>query len=109
MAETLSHFCIYLSQQQPNLITLTVKNVTSSSPKIQFLVNTFLGANLMVDITGVSVTALTVSVLISTVKKSKTHVFTAVMERQNALRMVRIFFPISTFLSLHVNLCVHTN
>jgi len=81
-----------VSQQQPNLITLTVKNVTSSSPKTQFLDNTFLGANLMADITGVSVMDLTVSVLISTVEKSEIHAFTAVMEHQNAPRMVMIFF-----------------
>lgn len=83
---------VYVSQQQPSLITLTVKNVTSSSPKIQFLDNTFLGANLMVDITGVSVMVLTVSVLISTVERSGIHVFTAVMERQNVLKMVGNLF-----------------
>ena len=57
----------------------------------------------MVDITGVSVTALTVSVLISTVEKSGIHVFTAVMERQNAPRMVRIF-SLSIYVSTQVNL-----
>ena len=62
----------------------------------------------MVDITGVSVTALTVSVLISTVEKSGIHVFTAVMERQNAPRMVRIFFDCSTFsMGVYRFICVH--
>ena len=56
----------------------------------------------MVDITGVSVTALTVSVLISTVEKSGIHVFTAVMERQNAPRMVRIF-SLSIYVYTQVN------
>jgi len=41
-----------------------------------------------VDITGVSVTDLTVSVLISTVERSGIHAFTAVMEHQNVPRMV---------------------
>ena len=76
--------------QQPNLITLIVKDVTSSYPKIQFLDNTFLGAGLTVDITGASVMVLTVSALISMEKRSRRHVSTAVMERQNAQRTVRI-------------------
>ena len=83
---------VYVSQQQPSLTTLTVKNATSSSPKILFLDNTFLGANLMVDITGVSVMVLSVSVLISTVERSGIHAFTAVMERQNVLKMVGNLF-----------------
>lgn len=46
----------------------------------------------MADITGVSVMVLTVSVLISTVERSGIHVFTAVMERQNVLKMVGNLF-----------------
>ena len=97
---------VFIYPQKPNLSTLIVKDVISSCRKTQFLDNTFLGADLMVDITGVSVMVLTVSVLIKMVERSGSHVSTAVMERQNAQRMVRIMvnniFSISfaLFLSL---------
>ena len=76
--------------QQPNLTTLIAKDITLSYLRIQYQDSTFPGADLMADITGVSATILTASVLIRMEERSVTHASIAVMECLSAQKRVKV-------------------